>query len=211
MKGIIFDLDGVICSTDKYHYLAWKRLADSLGIYFDEKINDRLRGVSRMESLNIVLEKADRAFNSEEKALLAEKKNTDYRELLAKMSLDDLSVEVAGTLLKLRLMGYKLAIGSSSKNAKLILGRIGLGDFFDEVADGTDIKRSKPDPEVFLCAAKKLGLLPSDCLVVEDANSGIEAATLGGFKCAGIGKAAEDERTTYPLTRFSDLLTILGE
>lgn len=209
MKAIIFDLDGVICSTDKYHYLAWKRLADELGIYFSEKINDRLRGVSRMESLDIILERAGRTYTAEEKEFLAERKNGMYRDLLEQMSIDDLSIEVAGTLFKLRLMGYRLAIGSSSKNAKLILEHIGLGDFFDEIAHGTDITRSKPDPEVFLKAANKLGLPPEECLVVEDANAGIEAAVAGGFRCAGIGSAAEDSRTDYPLRSLSDLITIL--
>lgn len=147
-KGIIFDLDGVICFTDQYHYQAWKKLADERDIPFDEEINKRLRGVSRMDSLEIILEKADRTYTDEEKAQMAEEKNDTYRELLGQMSPADLSDEVRDTLRELRNRGFKLAIGSSSKNTKTILARIGLGDFFDATSDGTNITRSKPDPEV---------------------------------------------------------------
>ena len=152
-KGIIFDLDGVICSTDHYHYLAWKALADRLGVYFDETINNRLRGVSRMASLDIVLERSDRAYTPEGKAAFAEEKNNTYRELLKRMSPADLSPEVKETLDALRSRGLLLGIGSSSKNTKFILRQIGLGDYFDKISDGTNITRSKPDPEVFLKAA----------------------------------------------------------
>ena len=148
-QGIIFDLDGVICHTDKYHYQAWKKLADKLGVYFDEVINNRLRGVSRMESLNIILEKCDRELTIQEKEACAEEKNEIYKELLKNMTTEDLSWEVRETLEQLREKGLKLAIGSSSKNAGFILERIGLGDFFDAVSDGNNITFSKPDPEVF--------------------------------------------------------------
>ena len=137
-KAVIFDLDGVICFTDKFHYLAWKALADRLGIYFDEKINDRLRGVSRMASLEIILERATKEYTQAEKEAFAEEKNNTYRELLKNMSPKDLTDEVRDTLNELRARGYKLSIGSSSKNTKFILGQIGLGDFFDAIADGTD-------------------------------------------------------------------------
>ena len=172
-KGIIFDLDGVICFTDQYHYQAWKKLADERSIPFDEEINKRLRGVSRMDSLEIILEKADRTYTDEEKEQMAEEKNDTYRELLGQMSPADLSDEVRDTLRELRNRGYKLAIGSSSKNTKTILARIGLGDFFDAISDGTNITRSKPDPEVFVKAAEFIGEEPKDCLVVEDADAGI--------------------------------------
>ena len=198
-KGIIFDLDGVICSTDHYHYLAWKALADRLGVYFDETINNRLRGVSRMASLDIVLERSDRAYSSEEK-------NNTYRELLKRMSPADLSPEVKETLDALRERGLLLGIGSSSKNTKFILSRIGLGDYFDKISDGTNITRSKPDPEVFLKAADYLGLKPADCLVVEDAKAGIEAARAAGMDSAAIGDAAGCGLATWDLSRFSDLL-----
>ena len=209
-KAVIFDLDGVICFTDKYHYQAWKALADRLGIYFDEKINDRLRGVSRMASLEIVLERADRAYSEEEKEALAAEKNETYRALLERMSPADLSGEVRSTLLALRERGYPLAIGSSSKNTKRILERIGLDGFFDAVADGTDITRSKPDPEVFLAAAKKLGAAPEDCAVVEDAKAGIEAAKAAGMTALALfGDAKGCGMEDYDLASFGDLLTIL--
>ncbi len=207
-RGIIFDLDGVICSTDQYHYQAWKKMADEIGVYFDENINNRLRGVSRMASLDIILERAERRYSVVEKEILAEKKNQLYMELLQQMSASDLSDEVKETLEKLHLQGYKLAIGSSSKNAKLILRRLGLDLFFDAVSDGTNIKRSKPAPEVFLKAAEYLNLAPHECLVVEDALAGIAAAVSGGFDSAGIGEAATHEKVTYPIQRFSQLLEI---
>lgn len=208
-KGIIFDLDGVICFTDHYHYLAWKALADSLGIAFDEKKNDRLRGVSRMESLKIVLEDYNGpAFSDAELSALAEKKNTMYRELLQTMTPNDLPDEVRDTLNELRTRGQKLAIGSSSKNTPLILERIGLADFFDAVSDGNNITRSKPDPQVFSMAAEMLKLAPTQCLVVEDAVAGLQAAAAGGFDSAGLGPAAQSGQATYAMQKFSDLLSI---
>lgn len=209
-KAVIFDLDGVICFTDRYHYQAWKALADRLGIYFDETINDRLRGVSRMASLEIILERSERQFTPEEKAAFAEEKNETYRKLLQNMSPDDLTDEVRATLTELRRRGYPLAIGSSSKNTKFILGQIGLGDFFDAIADGTDISRSKPDPEVFLVAAERLGVTPADCAVVEDAKAGIEAAKAGGMTALALGGDAKGcGMEDYDLRSFGDLLNIL--
>lgn len=209
IKAVIFDLDGVICFTDHYHYLAWKEVADSLGIYFDEKINNRLRGVSRMASLEIILEKAERPFSMGEKEKIAEKKNRIYAKLLDQMSEQDLSEEVKSTLEELRKREYLLAIGSSSKNTKKILARLGLSDFFDAVSDGTNISRSKPDPEVFQKAAEMLSVLPENALVVEDALAGIEAAAAGGFKSAGLGEAAAHEKVTWSLNTISELLPIL--
>lgn len=208
-RGIIFDLDGVICHTDKYHYLAWKAMADSLEIYFDETINNRLRGVSRMESLDIILENFKDKLSPEDKIDLAEKKNSKYVEMLQLMSDKDLSKIVKDTLDELKNRGYRLAIGSSSKNAKFILERLGLQSFFHGISDGTNIEKSKPDPEVFLKAAKYLNLKPEECLIVEDALAGIDAAINGNFDCAGLGEAADYEKTTYPLKDFSELLKIL--
>lgn len=205
--GIIFDLDGVICSTDHYHYLAWKALADRLGIPFNETDNNRLRGVSRMESLNIVLEKSAVAYSEEEKAAMATEKNDAYRQLLHQMSPADLSGEVKATLDALRAQGLKLAIGSSSKNTPFILERLGLGGYFDAVADGNCITHSKPDPEVFLKAAEMIGLSPDVCLVVEDAHAGVEAAVNGGFDCAAIGDAKDDPRARWHLAAFGELLS----
>ncbi|MBR1692390.1 MAG: beta-phosphoglucomutase [Lachnospiraceae bacterium] len=209
MKAVIFDLDGVICFTDRYHYLAWKEMADEIGVYFDETINNRLRGVSRMASLEIILEKASGEYSQKEKEALAEKKNAIYVKLLDRMSISDLSDDVKRTLEELRKRGYLLAIGSSSKNTKKILAKIGLGDFFDAISDGTNITRSKPDPEVFLKAAEMLSVTPQEALVVEDALAGIDAAVSGGFSSAGIGEAATHEKVTYRIEKLSDLLGIL--
>lgn len=210
-QAVIFDLDGVICFTDKYHYLAWKEMADELGIYFDEKINNRLRGVSRMESLEIILEKYDKELSEEEKLALAEKKNKTYVKLLGKMTKEDLSKEVKETLDTLQGAGLKLAIGSSSKNTKFILERLGLDHYFDAISDGTNISRSKPDPEVFLKAAEFLQKKPEQCLVVEDAKAGVIAAGRGGFDSAGLGEAAACREVTYSMNSFSDLLKIVKE
>ena len=208
IHAIIFDLDGVICFTDKYHYQAWKELADREGIYFDEKINDRLRGVSRMQSLDIILERASREYTEEEKESMAAMKNESYVKLLENMSTKDLSDKVKNTLDELRHRGYKLAIGSSSKNTKKILKQIGLVDYFDAISDGTNITKSKPDPEVFLKAADMVEEKPQNCLVVEDAAAGIDAACAGGFLSAGIGDAAAHEGVTYPIRTFGELLSI---
>ena len=207
--GVIFDLDGVICFTDHYHYLAWKALADSLGIDFDESKNDRLRGVSRMESLEIVLEGYHGApLSDAEKTALANRKNALYRQSLQTMSPKDLSDEVRNTLNELRSRGLKLATGSSSKNTPLILERIGLAGFFDAVSDGNNITRSKPDPQVFTMAAEMLCLPAEKCLVVEDALAGLQAAAAGGFASAGLGSAAQSGKATYSLHSFRDLLDI---
>ena len=208
-KGIIFDLDGVICSTDHYHYLAWKALADRLGAYFDETINNRLRGVSRMASLEIVLERYDGTLTEEEKLAAAEEKNNTYRELLKQMSPADLSEEVKTTLDALRAKGLLLGIGSSSKNTKFILSRIGLGDYFDAVSDGNNITRSKPDPEVFVKAAEMLGIAPEHCLVVEDAVSGAEAGHAGGMKVACLGDAALNKAGDWNMQTIRELVEIV--
>ena len=206
--AVIFDLDGVICSTDEYHYLAWKELADSLALPFDRQYNNKLRGVSRLESLNLILALGERQYSDEEKQAMAQKKNDTYRRLLEKMSPADVSDDVLSTLNELK-RKYPLAIGSSSRNTKFILSRIGLADFFDAVIDGNDISASKPDPEVFLKAADALSQRPSSCLVVEDAAAGIEAAVRGGFDSAGIGDASRIDGATYHIGRLSDLLDIL--
>ena len=206
LKAIIFDLDGVICHTDEYHYQAWKEMADKYGIYFDRIINDRLRGIGRLESLEIILERAERNFTKRQKEEMAEEKNAIYQRLLSKMTKEDLSDEVKMTLQELRNQGYLMAIGSSSKNTKFILERLGLSDFFGAISDGTNITKSKPDPEVFLKAAEMFKVIPADALVVEDAISGVDAAISGGFQAAGIGEAARDSRVNFPLNHFKELL-----
>ena len=207
--AVIFDLDGVICYTDEYHYQAWKAMADSIGVSFDREINNRLRGVSRMASLDIVLEKYHGELSEAEKEELADQKNEIYKKLLAQMSPADLSDEVKSTLDELRRRSYQLAIGSSSKNARFILRQIGLGEYFDAVSDGNNITRSKPDPEVFEKAAKMLWVGAKRCLVVEDAVSGAEAAHKGGMKAACVGDASRAGAGDYNMKSVKDLLEIL--
>lgn len=208
-QAVIFDLDGVICFTDEYHYRAWKAMADGIGVYFDREINNRLRGVSRMESLDIILERYNGVMSPAEKEELAAQKNELYKQFLAQMSPADLSGEVKSTLDELRARGYLLAIGSSSKNAPFILQQIGLGGYFDAVSDGNNISRSKPDPEVFLKAAQMLRVEPGACLVVEDAVSGAEAAHGGGMKAACVGDASKAGAGDWNMNSIRELLEIL--
>ncbi|MFQ7179814.1 Beta-phosphoglucomutase [Hungatella hathewayi] len=209
IKGIIFDLDGVLVFTDQYHYQAWKKMADDMGIYFDEVMNNRLRGVSRMESLDIILECYEgEPLDQEKKQKIAEEKNRIYCELLKNMKPSDVSDEVRKTLIELRRRGYKLSIGSSSKNAKSILEQVELRDYFDAVSDGTNITNSKPDPEVFLKAAEYLQLQPEACAVVEDAYAGIDGAKTGMMVAIGIGDAAGYEKTDVSIKMFGDLLQV---
>lgn len=210
IKAVIFDLDGVLCFTDKYHYQAWKALADELGIYFDKKINDRLRGVSRMASLEIILERSDQQYSHEEKVELTDKKNVLYRNLLRNMNPEDVTEEVRQTLTELKRRGYILAIGSSSKNAQFIINQIDAASYFDAVADGNDITSSKPDPEVFLTAALKLGISPEECVVVEDADAGIKAAKAGNMTAFALGGDARySSEKDVNLSGFADLLNYL--
>mgnify|MGYP003051837568 FL=1 len=188
IKGIIFDLDGVLVSTDEMHYLAWKRLADELEITgFNREDNRRQRGVSRMASLEVVLEKSDKTYTEEEKAELAERKNGYYLELLKDMDNSAVLTGVTDALEVLKRKNLLLAVGSASKNAPLILEKTGLLPFLNQVSCGLDTTKSKPDPEVFLVAARKLQLDPAQCLVVEDAAAGIEAAKAGGMRSLGVG------------------------
>lgn len=210
LKAVIFDLDGVLVFTDKFHYQAWKAIADELGIYFDEKINNRLRGVSRMDSLEIILENDNgRTFSDEEKEALAAKKNELYRKQLQTMSYKDVSDETRKVLKKLRERGYAIALGSSSKNARFILENVELLDAFDQISDGNNITKSKPDPEVFLKASALLGIRPEECLVVEDAEAGVLAGMLGGMKTAAIGEAVSCGKADFTLGTLTDLLKIL--
>lgn len=207
--AIIFDLDGVICSTDRYHYLAWKALADRLGIPFDEQKNRLLRGVSRMESLEIILGEHSGDYSEGQKIALADEKNEIYKNFLATMTPGDLSKEVRMTLHTLRQRGYLLAIGSSSKNTQQILRQLGLGDFFDAVADGTQITHSKPDPEVFLLAASMLGVRPENAVVIEDAQSGVRAAKAGRFRAIGIRTEGNDPDSDITIKKLDNLVEIL--
>ena len=205
-KAYIFDLDGVLCFTDKYHFEAWKAIADKLLIPFDEQVNNRLRGVSRMASLEIILSLGGKTYSEEEKLAFAEEKNNIYRALLNNMTPADVPDEVRSTLAELKRLGYLLAIGSSSKNTPLILERCDLKKYFDAVSDGNNITNSKPDPEVFYKAAEFLGLKNSECYIVEDAEAGIDAGKAGGFTTIGIGCAASYNKTDISLNTFKDIL-----
>ncbi len=208
-KAVIFDLDGVICHTDKYHYLSWKEVAKELGIELDRGFNEKLRGMGRRETLEALLTRYPGKLTDAEKNYFTEKKNNIYLKLLDNMNSSNISLEVRETLAALRESGIKLAIGSSSKNAKHILEKLELKNYFDAVSDGTDITRSKPDPEVFLKACRYLNMEPTQCLVVEDAKAGIEAAAAGGMDCAAIGQVNELKLATYSLNCFSDLINIV--
>ncbi len=207
-KAVIFDLDGVLVSTDEQHYQGWKALCDRLSIPFDRETNNRFRGVSRMACVDILEELSGRSFTPEQKLEYATWKNERYRSLLSTLSPESVTAEVGKTLDALRARGLLLAVGSSSKNAKFILDRIGLGDYFDAVSDGTNISRSKPDPEVFLKAAEFLGVPAAGCLVVEDAVSGVEAAHNAGMAAASVGDAAANGCGDYVLASFGGLLDV---
>lgn len=205
IKGIIFDLDGVLVSTDELHYRAWKMLADELGITgFTKDDNEKQRGVSRMESLEIVLAKGTTQYTEEEKQALAERKNEYYKELL--QALDETAVlpGAIDTILRLKKKGMLIAIGSVSKNTPTILKQTGIISYIDEVSCGLDITRSKPDPEVFLVAAKKLGLSPKDCLVVEDSAAGIEGAKAAGMQSLAVGPFYRSLGGTYAAIGLND-------
>lgn len=207
IKGIIFDLDGVLVFTDQHHYQAWKKLADRLGVYFDEEINHRLRGVSRRESLEILLENYHGTpFGEEEKAEMMEEKNRTYGELLKNMNQSDVPQSVRDTLAQLKGFGYLLAVGSSSKNAGIILERTELLPYFAFVSDGNDLCYSKPHPEVFLKAAKGLELMPEECAVVEDAQSGICAAKAAGMKTILMQGGNCSERVDLKIQGIKDLI-----
>ncbi|MCL9661287.1 beta-phosphoglucomutase [Paenibacillus hunanensis] len=210
IKAVIFDLDGVIVSTDEFHYEAWKKISDEEGIPFNHTINNRLRGVSRMESLNIILERAEREYSPEEKQELAERKNEYYKKSLVNLTPDDLLPGAKDTIDELKRRKVKIAIGSSSKNTPTILKQIGLADAFDAIADGNDITHSKPDPEVFLLAASRLDIKPEECLVVEDAEAGVQAAIAGGMNVAAVGDAGlHSQDADYRLERVDEILDLI--
>lgn len=208
IKGFIFDLDGVLLTTDRYHYKAWKQIADKLSIPFNEEINNRLRGVSRMNSLEIILSYSSGKFSEVEKEALAEEKNDIYRAYLQKLTPSEVSEDVRETLSSLRSKDYKLAIGSSSKNTMLILEKTDMEKYFDAISDGNNISHCKPDPEVFDKAAEYLNLRNEECVVVEDAESGIDAAKAGGFIAVGIGVASQYKKTDFPIDNLKDILSI---
>jgi beta-phosphoglucomutase len=187
LRGCIFDLDGVIVDTAKYHFMAWRRLAKELGFIFTLEDNEALKGVSRMASLEILLSKGGISVNQKEKEVLAARKNGWYVEFISGMKPGEILPGSMQLLKNLRKEGILTAIGSASKNAGTILDGIGLREMFDVIIDGNKISSAKPDPEVFLKGAEEMKLSPSQCVVFEDAQAGIEAAIAGGMKCVGVG------------------------
>lgn len=185
----IFDLDGVIVDTATYHYKAWKRLANSLGFDFTHEQNEQLKGISRMDSLDLVLGWGNTQKSDSEKLQLAQQKNAWYLEFIGQMKADEILPGVRQFIEELKAAGIRIALGSASKNSAEILERTGISDFFDVIVDGNSVTRSKPDPEVFSRGAELLGLAPESCVVIEDAAAGIEAAHRAGMKVIGIGDA----------------------
>ena len=188
-KAIIFDLDGVIVDTAKYHFVAWQAIARQLGIHFTKKDNELLKGVSRVKSLDIILKLGNKSLNKTEKDAILEAKNQHYLELIAQMNEDEMLPGIKELLWDLKQKNIPFALGSASKNARRILEALNITDWFTAIVDGNDVSKAKPDPEVFLTAAKRLGMQPKNCIVVEDAQAGILAAKRAGMKAIGIGQA----------------------
>lgn len=210
VKAVIFDLDGVLVTTDELHFKAWKALAEELGIHgFTKADNARQRGVSRMASLEVVLEKTDREFSDVEKFALAEKKNNMYVQSLELLSPCDTLDGVNEFIKYLKENGIKIAVGSASKNTPLILDKTDMADKFDAISCGLDTTKSKPDPEVFIIAAEKLGIEPSECVVIEDSDAGIEAAKAGGMYAVAIGEAEHNAKADISVAAVKDLYGII--
>ncbi|WP_251447208.1 beta-phosphoglucomutase [Vermiculatibacterium agrestimuris] len=209
-KAVIFDLDGVLVHTDRYHYNAWRILTDKLGIDFPQERYDGIRGLSRMDSLERILAFSPRQFTREEKEALAAEKNEAYLQRVEQMGPEEVDGDVRAALRGLREKGLLLAVGSSSKNAKRILARTELTACFDAIADGSMVTRAKPDPEVFLKAAELLRVAPAQALVVEDAAAGLRAAKAGGFQAVAFGgDAAGNPLADYEVTRLTALLELV--
>lgn len=187
-QAVIFDLDGVITDTARYHYLAWKRLAESVGVHFDEAFNEHLKGIDRMGSLDLILASSGKQFTAQEKLALADAKNAHYVELIATMSPADLLPGAVAALDASRAAGLKIGLASVSKNAFTVLDHLGITDKFDYVVDAALIEKGKPDPEIFLKAARELGVWPADCFGVEDAVAGVASIKAAGMYCVGIGR-----------------------
>lgn len=213
VRACIFDLDGVLVDTAHYHFLAWKRLAKEFDYELTEEINEELKGVSRMKSLEIVLKHANVSLENQKKELLADRKNGWFTEFVHNMNPNELYPGVRELFSRLRRDNIKIALASSSKNAQTIIEILGIQNEFEAVVDGTMIVHSKPDPEIFLLAASKLNVSPADCVVFEDAEAGVEAALAAGMKCVGIGnpvKLKEANRVVNAIQNFnySDLQKI---
>ena len=206
IKTVIFDLDGVLVTTDELHYQAWRQLADEEGITsFTREDNLRQRGVSRMASLEVVLEKTDKEYSDEEKLALTERKNNIYVESLANLDKSTVLDGVFEFIAFLKEKNIKTAVGSASKNTPLILEKTGLAGLFDAVSCGLDTQKSKPDPEVFLIAADRLGVPYENCLVIEDSDAGIQAAKAGGMLALAVGAAKGNVQADYHAENLSDM------
>ncbi|MCJ7689295.1 MAG: beta-phosphoglucomutase [Clostridiaceae bacterium] len=205
IKAIIFDLDGVLVDTAKYHYLAWKRLAEELNIDFTLEDNERLKGVSRMQSLDIILDIGNNTLNDDAKFEAAQKKNDWYVEYISKLTPDDILPGVISFIKSTRANNIKIALGSASKNSMLILNKLNLTHYFDAIIDGTKVSKAKPDPEVFLKGAEALKVLPSQCIVFEDAEAGVEAAINAGVYCIGIGSKNILKKADLVFSGFTDI------
>lgn len=197
IKAVIFDLDGVITDTSEYHYQAWKRLADEEGIPFNRDDNDKLRGVSRSECLKILLN--GKQISAEQFQKMMDRKNEYYVELLRKMTSENILSGAREIVLELKRRGIKTAIASVSKNTRTVLQGTGIEDLFDVIVDGYSVKNTKPAPDIFLFAAKELGVKPEDCAVVEDAEAGIDAALAGNMLSIGIGPGGKSRKSSIPL------------
>jgi len=204
IKAVIFDLDGVIVDTAHYHYVAWQKLAKELGITFTEKENEKLKGVSRMRSLEIILELGGISLSDEKKEEFATKKNSWFVDYIEAIKPEEIFKGVKQMLNSLRENGYKVALASSSKNAETVLRLLEIKGFFDAVVDGTMIIKSKPDPEIFLLAASKVGVNPNECVVFEDAEAGVEAAIAAGMKCVGVGSADQLSKANFIVKSTAD-------
>ncbi len=204
-KGFIFDLDGVIVDTAKYHYLAWKRLADELGIPFTEEQNEQFKGVSRKRCLEILLEWGDLKVPQDQFDSWLAEKNEDYLKYIDKMTEDEVLPDVPKVLNFLKKHGVPMGLGSASKNARLILKKVGLIPYFNTIVDGTQVSKAKPDPEVFMIAARDLKLKPENCIVFEDAIAGIEAANIAGMTSVGIGDRDILSEARYVFSDFTEI------
>jgi beta-phosphoglucomutase len=205
IKGCIFDLDGVICDTARYHYLAWKKLACDLDIGFTELENEALKGVSRMKSLDILLGAAAAGYSEKEKLQMAEKKNEWYVNYINQMTKTEINTGIINFISELKSGNIKISLGSVSKNAPIILRKLEIEDLFDVIIDGNTVINAKPDPEVFLTAAANMDLPPQNCIVFEDAVSGIQAAHNAGMKCVGVGSPQILNIADYIIPDFKDI------
>lgn len=210
-KAFIFDLDGVIVDTAKYHFLAWKKLADNLGFEFTLEHNELLKGVSRVRSLEILLEIGGISLPEDEKLKIMQEKNEHYLKYITQMGQEEILDGIQKVLFYLREQNIPFSLGSASKNARLILKQLELIDLFDAIVDGNDVSNAKPDPEVFLIAAKKLNVDPKNCIVIEDAIAGVEAANNAGMTSIGIGEKDILGKATIVLESTTELTIELIE